>query len=59
MGIIHSIIRKDDGYRINSKSVDFTDIGIWINDDLEYGDKNNRLFIPWHNVSQVVEMKDK
>ena len=53
--ILYSIRRKEDDYFIRSYDVSFTDIGIWINDDLETGSDKSRVFIPWHNVLQVNE----
>lgn len=53
--ILYSIRRKKDDYFISSYDVSFTDIGIWINDDLETGSDKSRFFIPWHNILQINE----
>ena len=52
------IRRKEDGYHIKSNNIDLLDIGIWINDDLETGDKLIASFIPWNNILQIVKYFD-
>lgn len=50
------ILRKNDNCYINSNSITFNDIGIWIEDYLTDG-THNRLFIPYCNVLQIIEYK--
>lgn len=57
--VYYTIHRKDDGYRIKSKNITMGDIGVWINDDLETDCVNNRLFIPYHNINQIVEYTEE
>ena len=51
----YRIQRKEDNYWITSRDVSFVDNGIWINDDLETGSKDNRIFLPLHNINQINE----
>ena len=57
--VYYTIYRKDGGYRIKSKDITMGDIGIWINDDLEKDCVNERLFIPYHNINQIVEYTEE
>ena len=51
----YSIQRKEDGHWITSRNISTVDNGIWINDDLETGNKGTRIFLPFHNINQINE----
>ena len=51
----YRIQRKEDNHWITSRDVCFVDAGVWINDDLEAGCKDTRIFLPLHNINQINE----